>query len=97
MGKCFLFCDADDYLEQDAISTVYKLINDTADKDLCVGTYISGYNLIRNKERGLLDEEYWLIAFMKKVNMNGIISRGFLIYIDLHYGINVIEKIYAVS
>ena len=46
-GKYILFCDADDYLEQDAISNIYRCIIDVENKKLNIGAYIFGYNLVR--------------------------------------------------
>ena len=49
-GKYIMFCDADDYFEPNAIKTVYKLFQDTKDKERFgeeINLYVFGYKLIR--------------------------------------------------
>ena len=50
-GKYVMFCDADDYFEKDALHRVYDIIANTSNKNLNIGAYIFGYNLIRKNGR----------------------------------------------
>lgn len=65
-GKYILFCDADDYLEQDAVYTIYNLIHETMDKGLNVGMYIFGYNLIRKSGKRIIKRRFLPDGFFQK-------------------------------
>lgn len=65
-GEYILFCDADDYLEHDAVYTIYKLIHDTMDESLNIGTYIFGYNLIRKNGKRTIKRRFLSNGFHEK-------------------------------
>ena len=66
-GEFIMFCDADDFFEQDAIEVIYDLLIDKVDKD--VGVILFGYNLVRlhGKRRvcgrQLADGRHWKDEF----------------------------------
>lgn len=72
-GDYIIFCDADDYLEKEAIETVYRII-EQKDIDLV----IFGYNLVRensvkrisrkNMCQGYYNKKQWELEHVKNVN-----------------------------
>lgn len=46
-GKYIMFCDADDYFQEDAVSIVYKDIMDMDGRNISPDVFVYGYNLIR--------------------------------------------------